>query len=41
MKQERKSRPSTQQQAVKVLGGHIKARNRPAERKIEYKIGVD
>jgi len=33
-KQERKSRPSTQQQGLRGLGGRIKARNRPEERKI-------
>jgi hypothetical protein len=32
-KQERKSRPSTQQQALRGLGGRIKARNRPEESK--------
>jgi hypothetical protein len=34
-KQERKSKPSTQQQSLRGLGGRIKARNRPEERKID------
>jgi hypothetical protein len=34
-KQERKSRSSTQQQGLRGLGGRIKARNRPEDRKIE------
>jgi hypothetical protein len=36
-KQERKSRPSTHQQGLRGLGGRIKARNRPEERKIDIK----
>jgi len=36
-KQERKRRTSTQQQGLRGLGGRIKARNRPEERKIDYK----
>ena len=35
-KQERKSKPSTQQQGLRGLGGRIKARNRPEERKIDH-----
>jgi len=34
-KQERKRRTSTQQQGLRNLGGRIKARNRPEERKID------
>ena len=36
-KQERKSKPSTLQQASRGLGGRIKARNRSSTRKIDYK----
>jgi len=36
-KQERKRKTSTQQQGLRGLGGRIKARNRPEERKIDYK----
>ncbi len=36
-KQERKSKPSTKPQGLRSLGGHNKARNRPEERKIDYK----
>jgi len=36
-KQARKSRPSTQQQGLRGLGGRIKARNRPSMRKIDIK----
>ena len=34
-KQERKSKPSTLRQGLRGLGGRIKARNRPEERKID------